>query len=68
MVFSDLDANGALDFSPNSPEIVQTNTYYPFGMLIEGMQPIDQADPVQAYRYNGKELTLMGGLYDYGAR
>jgi RHS repeat-associated protein len=37
-------------------------------MLIEGMQPIDQADPVQAYRYNGKELTLMGGLYDYGAR
>ncbi|MDV7392050.1 RHS repeat-associated core domain-containing protein, partial [Arthrospira platensis SPKY1] len=32
------------------------------------MQPIDQADPVQAYRYNGKELTLMGGLYDYGFR
>ena len=37
-------------------------------MLINGMHPIDQTDPSQPYRYNGKELTLMGGLYDYGAR
>ncbi|MBK7407200.1 MAG: RHS repeat-associated core domain-containing protein [Saprospirales bacterium] len=67
VVFSDINGNGVLDYSPNSAEIIQTNTYYPFGMLIEGMAPKDVADPEQPYKYNGKELT-MGGLYDYGAR
>ncbi|MBK7407196.1 MAG: RHS repeat-associated core domain-containing protein [Saprospirales bacterium] len=70
VVFSDINGNGVLDYSPNSTEIIQTNTYYPFGMLIEGMSPVDASDPAQPYLYNGKEFNedLNLNWYDYGAR
>lgn len=47
-----------------SGSIEETSHYYPFGGLF------DSSDPVQPYKYNGKELETSYKLnfYDYGAR
>lgn len=70
--FDDKDENGILiteeTANPTGPlEVKQRLWYYPFGMQMEGIGQ-QNADPAQAYRYNGKELDEATGLYDYGAR
>ncbi len=52
-----------------SKQIVQQNSYYPFGMLISGV-PSTNAYTHNKYFYNGKELQDDFSLdwYDYGAR
>jgi RHS repeat-associated protein len=45
-------------------EIVETNTYYPFGLLHNYTTTTQNA---YQYKYNGKELQETG-MYDYGAR
>ncbi|WP_317124919.1 RHS repeat-associated core domain-containing protein [Chryseobacterium nematophagum] len=45
-------------------EIVESNTYYPFGLLHNYMATTQNA---YQYKYNGKELQETG-MYDYGAR
>ncbi len=55
-----------VDGSPKG-KVVQTNNYYPFGMLFcDGTK--NYLD--QKHKYNGKEYDKMHGLntYDYGAR
>ncbi len=56
--------------NPNSyREVLQQNSYYPFGMLMAGLpEPKEYHD--NKYLYNGKELQADFGLdwYDYGAR
>ena len=51
-------------------EILQDNSYYPFGMRMEGLDYSAGMDPENKYLYNGKELQDDFGLdwYDYGAR
>ncbi len=52
-------------------ETLQQNSYYPFGMLMEGSNAVPDYNPYQnKYLYNGKELQTDFGLdwYDYGAR
>lgn len=46
-------------------EVKEINHYYPFGGLFSSSN-----NPVQPYKYNGKELDRKNGLnwYDYGAR
>ena len=50
-------------------EILQQNSYYPFGMLMAGLPQKEEAN-TNKYLYNGKELQDDFGLdwYDYGAR
>jgi len=45
-------------------EIVESNTYYPFGLLHNYTATTQN---VYQYKYNGKELQE-SGMYDYGAR
>ncbi|WP_394337929.1 RHS repeat domain-containing protein [Chryseobacterium nematophagum] len=45
-------------------EIVESNTYYPFGLLHDYTATTQNA---YQYKYNGKELQETG-MYDYGAR
>ncbi|MBW8360725.1 MAG: RHS repeat-associated core domain-containing protein [Kaistella sp.] len=45
-------------------EIVESNTYYPFGLQHDYTQTTTNA---YQYKYNGKELQETG-MYDYGAR
>ncbi len=63
VVFADYDNNG-------TAEIVQEDSYFPFGMQMLGLS--ERASGVQPnqYLYNGKELNEELGLdwYDYGAR
>jgi RHS repeat-associated protein len=52
-------------------ETLQQNSYYPFGMLMEGSNAVPDYNPYQnKYLYNGKELQTDFGLdwYDYGKR
>lgn len=56
----DLNGNGL--FTAN--DIVQTSNYYPFGRQIT----YQQANPVNEYKYNGKEFLSDINAYDYGAR
>lgn len=60
--FTDQNADG-------TPEIIQENHYYPFGLAIEGPWVNDPAED-NKYQYNGKELNDDFGLgwMDYGAR
>jgi len=53
----------------NSP-IMETNTYYPFGMINSQLSNQSTADPINNYKYNGKELQTELSLdwLDYGAR
>ena len=51
-------------------EIEQVNHYYPYGGLFGADEEAEADDDLQPYKYNGKELHRMHGLwlYDYGAR
>lgn len=62
VAFQDIDRNG-------SPEVVQRNSYYPFGKSID-LLDFSGAGPAYQYQYNGKEKQTFAGLgwYDYGAR
>ena len=52
----------------NSPEVLDTNDYYPFGMnFLNGDLVSRLEQPWSKYKYNGKELQETG-MYDYGAR
>ncbi len=52
----------------NSPEVLDTNDYYPFGMNFLNSDLVSYlAQPWSKYKYNGKELQE-SGMYDYGAR
>jgi len=65
VTFADLDNSGEVE----QDEILQTQHYYPFGMVMEGNQA-PQVNVENAYQYNGKELNSDFGLdwLDYGAR
>ena len=50
-------------------EVLQRDFYYPFGLSMEGAWIAGSTDdPRMDYRYNGKELSQVTGLYAYGAR
>ncbi|WP_077419109.1 DUF6443 domain-containing protein [Chryseobacterium sp. JV274] len=54
--------------STGTPEIIDTNNYYPFGMNhISGSFSTSGFGSFYSYKYNGKELQE-NGMYDYGAR
>lgn len=46
--------------------ILEKNDYYAFGLKHENV--IDQSGVGYNYEYNGKELQMETGMYDYGAR
>jgi RHS repeat-associated protein len=50
--------------------VLEINNYYPFGMLNEGITDPAFSDPLNNYKYNGKELQKDLSLewLDYGAR
>ncbi|MEA3503967.1 MAG: RHS repeat-associated core domain-containing protein, partial [Bacteroidota bacterium] len=50
--------------------LLQDNSYYPFGMKMEGLSHSEEIAPENKYLYNGKELHEDFNLdwYDYGAR
>ncbi|MDP4291438.1 MAG: RHS repeat-associated core domain-containing protein, partial [Bacteroidota bacterium] len=50
--------------------VVEQNDYYPFGMVNNALSVPGLSDPVNNYKYNGKELQkeLSLGWLDYGAR
>ena len=54
----------------NVPQIIQEDSYYPFGLTMNGLNFIDNSDKKNNYLYNGKELQEDFDLnwYDYGAR
>ncbi len=51
-------------------EVLQDNSYYPFGGIMEGLNYTAGLDPENKYLYNGKEYQDDFGLdwFDYGAR
>ncbi|MCD4665528.1 MAG: RHS repeat-associated core domain-containing protein, partial [Bacteroidales bacterium] len=51
-------------------EVIQEDSYYPFGMAMTGLSHQNGSDYKNKYLYNGKELQDEFGLdwYDYGAR
>jgi RHS repeat-associated protein len=55
-----------------TPEVIQENHYYPFGMAMHGLnaEEMEQPEEQNKFLYNGKELQDDFGLkwYDYGAR
>ncbi len=61
--FTDEDGNG-------TPELLQEDHYYPFGMQMPGLHYAGGGAPENKYLYNGKELVDDEGinLYDYGFR
>jgi len=62
--------NTRVVFNENN-QVLQTNSYYPFGMNIESLTTNNQTlSPKNLYLYNGKELQTDFGLdlLDYGAR
>ena len=68
VLFTDKDGNGKIDNTPTSEEVLEVYSYYPFGMLMEGMDDLPPLEDVyQPYKYNGKE-SLSANVYDYGAR
>jgi RHS repeat-associated protein len=52
----------------NEPEILQYDSYYPFGLEMGGLSYVSSTE--NKYKYNGKEKQDALGLnyYDYGAR
>ena len=62
-VFTDEDGN-------STPEVVQADNYYPFGMRFGQANTVNIAGKTTQYLYNGKELQEDFNLdwYDYGAR
>ncbi|MEO7608439.1 MAG: hypothetical protein ABIV51_07475, partial [Saprospiraceae bacterium] len=65
--FTDANHNGKIDESPALHEVLQTLSYYPFGLEIDGFGSIDISNPQQKFKYGGKE-QLLSGIYDFGAR
>ncbi len=63
MTFTDNDADG-------TPELIQEDHYYPFGMQMPGLHYAGGGTPENKYLYNGKELVDDEGIdwYDYGWR
>ncbi|MBC8487481.1 MAG: RHS repeat-associated core domain-containing protein [Bacteroidetes bacterium] len=61
--------NTRVTFNENG-EIIQEDSYYPFGMQMNGLCYETGLDYKNKYLYNGKELQDEFGLdwYDYGAR
>jgi RHS repeat-associated protein len=53
-----------------SGSLIEENSYYPFGMLNNGLSSQDYSDTTNNYKYNGKELQkeLSLNWLDYGAR
>ena len=51
----------------NSIAVLDENNYYPFGLRHEGVNVLP-GNPNYQYQYNGKELQMETGMYDYGAR
>ena len=51
-------------------KVLEINNYYPFGMINEGITTPGISDPLNNYKYNGKELQKDLSLewLDYGAR
>ena len=51
-------------------EVIQEDSYYPFGMAMTGLSYQNGSDYKNKYLYNGKELQDEFGLgwYEYGAR
>lgn len=66
MAFSDMDYNGTVD--PNN-EVLQQNSYYGFGMRMEGLNA-SQIGVEHKYKFGNKEFSDELGLneYDFGAR
>lgn len=58
LTFRDSDHNGYVAYDDS--EVIQTQSYYPFGMDLDGYPSKDTTAPAQAYRYNRKE-ALLGG-------
>ena len=56
--------------STASGPVQEINNYYPFGMINEGITTPGISDPLNNYKYNGKELQKELNLewLDYGAR
>ncbi|MDP4291748.1 MAG: RHS repeat-associated core domain-containing protein [Bacteroidota bacterium] len=56
--------------STTSGPVLEQNDYYPFGMLNNALSVPALSDPVNNYKYNGKELQkeLSLGWLDYGRR
>ncbi|HMS70449.1 MAG TPA: RHS repeat-associated core domain-containing protein, partial [Saprospiraceae bacterium] len=72
-VISDLDNDKILDFTGSSTtnEVINSYTYYPFGMVFGNNSPANNTTtPDTKYQYNGKEFNSDLGLnlLDYGAR
>ncbi|MGU3377164.1 hypothetical protein [Chryseobacterium sp. M5A1_1a] len=53
--------------SVGSPDVIDTNNYYPFGLNHIGGLSSSNIGSYYNYKYNGKELQETG-MYDYGAR
>ena len=71
IMFTDKNDNGVLNVTAGTDnEIIQENSYYPFGMNQEGTWMNDAAAKDTKYQYNAKELNDDFGLNwsDYGAR
>ena len=51
----------------NNIAVLDENNYYPFGLRHEGVNVLP-GNPHYQYQYNGKELQMETGMYDYGAR
>ena len=56
--------------STTSGQVLEENNYYPFGMLNAQLSAPGITDPINNYKYNGKELQKELSLQwlDYGAR
>ncbi|MFM2394339.1 MAG: hypothetical protein RLZZ546_2321 [Bacteroidota bacterium] len=71
-VISDLNNNAILTISSNATinEIINVNSYYPFGLTMGGTFSNNTTTPDTRYQYNGKEMNIDLGLnlLDYGAR
>jgi RHS repeat-associated protein len=48
-------------------EVLEENNYYSFGLKHEGYNSL-WGNSAYQYKYNGKELQIESGMYDYGAR
>ena len=61
--------NTRVTFNENG-DVIQEDSYYPFGMQMSGLSYETGLDYKNKYLYNGKELQDEFGLdwYDYGAR
>ena len=54
----------------NVAELIQEDSYYPYGLTMQGLSGLYSGTPKNKFLYNGKELhdELNTNWYDYGAR